>query len=111
VLEDRLFIARGQLAVGADRRGVLHLLLVVGDLDVCRAYGRVVKGHEHQAVPGRQPDRDRAERWQVSGGVHVDGLQLADLVALCVDHVVAAPFPDVSSLEHATLLPAARTAI
>jgi len=46
VLEDRLFIAfiaRGQLAVGADRRGVLHLLLVVGDLNVCRAYGRVVK--------------------------------------------------------------------
>jgi hypothetical protein len=56
-------------------------------------------------VPGRQSDLDRAERWQVGAGVNVDGLQLADLVTFGVDHVVAAPFPDVGSLEHASLSP------
>src|ERR1700722_14581713 len=48
VLEDRLFIACRQLAVGADRRGVLHLLPVVGDLDVPGTYDRVVNGYEHE---------------------------------------------------------------
>src|SRR6266581_679471 len=104
VLEDRLFVARGQLAVGADRRGILHLLLVVADLEVPRAHGRLVKRDEHEPVPGGHSDLDRAERWQVGAGVDVDGFQLADLVALMVDHVVAAPFPDVGSLEHASLL-------
>src|ERR1700691_1419710 len=50
VLEDRLFVARGQLAVGADRRGIFHLLLVVGDLDVSRTHRRPVEGHKHKPV-------------------------------------------------------------
>ena len=101
--EDLRFVARGQLAVGADRRCVCHLLLVVADLEVVRAHDRLVKRHEYQPVPGRRVDLDRAERWQVGAGVDVDGFQLADLVTVGVNHVVAAPFPDVSSLEHASL--------
>jgi hypothetical protein len=73
-LEDCLFVARWQLAVGADRWGILDLALVVGDLEVSRAYGRLVERHEHEPVPGRQPDLDRGERGQVGGGVDVDGL-------------------------------------
>ncbi len=40
VLKDRLFVARRQLAVSADRRGILHLLPVIGDLEVPRALSR-----------------------------------------------------------------------
>src|SRR6266568_791013 len=107
VLKDRLFIARRQLAVGADRRGVLHQLPAVADLHIPRAHGRLAKRHEHQPVPGRHPDPDRAKRRQVGAGVHVDSLQLTDLVTLGVHHVMAAPFPDVGSLEHASLPPTA----
>jgi hypothetical protein len=70
-------------------------------------HGGVVKGHEHEPTAGRQPDPDRAKRRQVSGSDNVDSLQLADLVDLGVDNVVAPPFPDVRSLEHASLLSAA----
>src|SRR5512132_1371083 len=42
VLEDRLFIPGRQLAVGADRRGIFHLLLAVAHLEVPRAHGRLV---------------------------------------------------------------------
>jgi hypothetical protein len=60
-------------------------------------------------VPGRHADLDRAERRQVGAGVNVDGLQLTDLVTLRVNHIVAAPLPDVGSLEHAALLPRCTT--
>ena len=85
VLENGLFLGRWQLAVGADRRGILHLLLVVNDLEVPRAYGGVVKRHEYEPVPGRQADLDGAERRQVGPGVEVDCLQLPDLVVLGAD--------------------------
>src|SRR5271169_6164898 len=107
VLKDRRLVARRQLAVGVDRRGILHLLLVVGDLEVARTHSRPVKRHEHEPVPGWHSDLDRAERRQVGAGVNVDGFQCTDFVTLGVNHVVAAPFPDVGSLEHASLLPAA----
>src|SRR5215470_11128053 len=95
------FVGRQQLAVGVDRRCVLHLLLVIGDLEVSRAHGRLVKVHEHEPVPAHHPDLDRAEGRQVGAGVHVDGLQLADLVAVGVDHILATPVPDILRLEHA----------
>jgi hypothetical protein len=60
----------------------------------------VVQGHEHEPVPGRRPDRDGGGRGQVGGGVHVVGLQLAGLVALGVNDVVAPPFPDVGCAGH-----------
>src|SRR5271170_488778 len=60
VLEDRLFIGCGQFAVRADRRGVLHLFPVVGDLEVFRTDGRPGQGHEYEPVPGRHADLDRA---------------------------------------------------
>src|ERR1051326_609193 len=62
VLKDRLFVARRQLAVGADRWGILDLALIVGDLEVPRAHGGLVEGHEHEPVPGRHSDLDRGER-------------------------------------------------
>src|SRR6476659_9715181 len=108
VLEDGLFLGHGELAVGVDRGGILHLLLVVRDLEVPGAHGRAVKRHEYEPVPGRDADLDGAERRQVGAGVDVDRLQLPDLVVLGVNHVVATPFPDVGRLEHAGLLPARR---
>jgi hypothetical protein len=36
VLEDLLFLADGQFAVGVDRRGICRVLLVVGDLEIPR---------------------------------------------------------------------------
>ena len=53
VLEDGLFAGRWQLAVGADRGRILHLLPVVSDLEVSGTYGRLGQGNEHQPVPGR----------------------------------------------------------
>src|SRR5215472_349885 len=50
VRKDRLFVSRQQLAVGVDRRCVLHSLLVIGDLEVARAHSRLVKMHEHEPV-------------------------------------------------------------
>src|SRR5262249_46059480 len=78
-----------------------HLLLAVGDLEVPRAHGRLVKMHEHEPVPAHHPDPDRAEGRQVGTGVNVDGLQVADLVAVGVDHIAATPIPDILRLEHA----------
>ena len=34
MLKDRLLVARRQFAVGTDPRGILHLLLVVADLEL-----------------------------------------------------------------------------
>src|ERR1700743_3690575 len=73
VLKDRLFIARRQFTVGVDRRGVLYLLLVVADLEVPGAHGRLVEGYEYQPVPGRDADRDGSEGRQVGAGVDVNG--------------------------------------
>src|SRR5689334_1616801 len=64
VLIDRLFVAHRQLAIGPDRGRVLDLPLVVGDLDVARTHCRLIKRYEHEPVPGRHSDLDRAERWQ-----------------------------------------------
>src|ERR1700722_20195586 len=101
VLENGLFLGRWQLAVGADRGGILYLLLVVGDLEVPGAHGGVVKRHEYEPVPGRNADPNGAERRQVGPGVEVDCLQLPDLAILGVNHVLATPFPDVGRFEHA----------
>ena len=67
--EDRFLVAGRQLAVGIDRGGILHLLLVETDLDVSGADSRVVQGYESKPVPGRQPDRDRSERRLIGAGV------------------------------------------
>src|SRR5689334_9446752 len=100
MLEYCLFIACGQLAVRINRRGVLHLFPVVGDLEVSRTHGRLVQGHEYEPAPGRQPDLDRAERRQVGTGIDVYGLKLPDFVTPGINHVVTAPFPDTGNLEH-----------
>jgi hypothetical protein len=55
-------------------------------------------------VPGRHSDLDRAERRQVGAGTGVDGLQLTGLSTLGAGNIMAAPLPDVSRLEHASLL-------
>src|SRR5690242_6560277 len=107
VREDGLFPGGGQLAVGVDRGGVLHLLLVVGDLEVPGAHGRAVERHEYEPVPGPYADLDGTERRQVGAGVDIDRLQLPDLVVVGVNHVVATPFPDVGRLEHAAFFPRA----
>ena len=60
-------------------------------------------GHWIQ-VPGRHPDRDGGERWQVCAGVDVDSPQLPDLVTIGVNNVVARPLPDIAYLEHARAL-------
>src|SRR5579863_9519414 len=73
VVKDRLFVSRKQLAIGLDRRCVLHLLPVEGDLEITRTDSRPVKGHEHQSVPANHPDLDCAEGREVGTGVNVDG--------------------------------------
>ena len=40
VLKDRLFLGRQQLAVGLERRCILHLLLGEGDLEIPRTDSR-----------------------------------------------------------------------
>src|ERR1700733_15522605 len=82
VLENGLFVARGQFTVGADRGRILHLLPVVSDLEVSGTHRRLSQGNEHEPVPGRDPDPDGAERRQVRARVDIDGLQLPDLVAI-----------------------------
>jgi hypothetical protein len=57
-------------------------------------------------VPGRQSDLDRAERRLVCARVDVDGLQLTDLVLLGVNHIVAAPLPDVAASNMLAYFPA-----
>jgi hypothetical protein len=111
VPEDRLFVAGRQLAVNADRGGVLDLLLAVTDLDVPGTGDRLVQGHEGEPMPGRQPDRYSRERWLVGGGVNVHGLQFADLVTLGVHYVMTAPLPDIRGLDHASLLSPARESL
>src|SRR5205823_5786338 len=69
MLEDGRFVGRWQLAVGADRGRILHLLPVVSDLEVSGTQGRLSQGNEHEPVPGRHPDLDGAERWQVCAHV------------------------------------------
>src|SRR6185437_10457115 len=108
--KDRLFAGRWQLAVGVARRGILHLLRVVADLEVPRTHGCPVKRH-HEPVPGRHPGLDRAERRQAGAGVNVDGLQPTDLVTLGVNHVVAAPFPDVAASNMPAFLPQRHAAV
>ncbi len=103
MLEDDLFVGRWQLAVGADRRRILHLLSVVSDLEVSGTHGRLGQGNEHEPMPGRHPDLDGGERWQVCARVDVDGLQLPDLVTVGVNNVVAPPLPDMACLEHCRL--------
>jgi hypothetical protein len=103
VLEDGLFVGRWQLAGGVDRGRILHLLPVVSDLEVPGTHGRLSQGNEHEPVPGRHPDLNGAERWQVCARVDVDSLQLPDLVAVGVNNVVAPPLPDIARLEHARL--------
>src|SRR5271166_376042 len=59
--ENRLFVASRQLAIGDDRRALLNLLLVEANLEVSRAHGRLVQGHEHEPVPGWHTNPDRRE--------------------------------------------------
>src|SRR5580692_12907610 len=100
--EDRFLLAGRQLAVGIDPGGVLDQLLAEADPDVPGADRGLVQGHEGEPVPGRHPDRDGSERWLVGAGVDVDSLQLPDLAAVGVHHVVAPPLPDIGRLEHAS---------
>jgi hypothetical protein len=51
------------------------------------------------------PDPDRPEGRLVGARVHVDCLELPDLLAAGVDDVVLTPVADVFSLEHALELP------
>jgi hypothetical protein len=51
------------------------------------------------------PDPDRPEGRLVGARVHVDCLELPDLLAVLVDDVVLAPVADILSLEHALELP------
>src|ERR1700722_13557778 len=107
MLEDFLFVAGRQLAVDADRGGILDLFLAVADPQVPGTDDRLVQRHEDEPVPRRQPDTDRRERWLVGAGIDIHGLQLADLVPVGVHHVMTTPLPDIRSLEHASLLPRA----
>ena len=49
-------------------------------LEVSGTYDRLVQGNEREPVPGRHPDFDGAERWEVCARVDVDGFQFPDLV-------------------------------
>src|SRR4029077_6958335 len=85
VLEDGLFVGRWQLAVGADRGRRLHVLPVVSALEVSGTHSRLGQGNEREPVPGRHPDCDGGERWQVCACVDVDCLQFPDLVTVGVN--------------------------
>src|SRR5580700_11767156 len=104
VREDRLFVGRGELAIGADRGGVPDQLPVVVNLEVSEAHGGLVQGHEHQPVTGRPSEPNGGERWKVGAWVDVDRLQFPDLVPFRVGHDVAVQFPGITCLEHADLL-------
>jgi hypothetical protein len=105
VLEQLRLVLGGQLAVRVDRRRVLDLRLRVGDLQLAGQHDRPVKGDEGQPVAADHPDPDRPEGRLVGAGVHVDCLELSDLLAVWVDDVVLAPVADIFSLEHALELP------
>jgi hypothetical protein len=89
VLEDRLPITCGQLAVRADRQRIFRQFLVLADLEVSRTHRRPAQGHEYKAAPGRLltrtvPNDGRLSvvKWfgdhtqQVGAGVDVYHLQL-----------------------------------
>jgi hypothetical protein len=105
VLEQLRLVAGRQLAVRVDRRRVLDLRLRIGDLELAGQHDRPVKGDEGQPVTPDHPDPDRAEGRLVGARVHVDCLELSDLLAVWVDDVVLAPVADILSLEHALELP------
>ena len=103
MLEDGLFVGRWQFAVSGDRGGIFYLFPAVGDFEVSGAYDRLGQGNEREPMPGRHPDFDGAERWQVRARVDVDGFQFPDLAAFGVNNVVATPLPDIGRLEHVGL--------
>jgi hypothetical protein len=105
VLEQLRLVGGRQLAVRVDRRRVLDLRLRISDLELAGQHDRPVKGDEGQPVPPDHADPDRAEGRLIGARVHVDCLELSDLLAVWVDDVVLAPVADIFSLEHALELP------
>src|ERR1039458_8019255 len=79
-----------------------NLALGVADLEVPRSHRGPGQRHEDQPVPRREAHRDRCERRLIGAGVDIDRLQSPDLVVIGVDHLLAAPLPDISP-NHATL--------
>src|ERR1022692_5065571 len=100
VLEDRLLVTGGQLAVHPDGRRVPHLLPGGGDLQIPRPTGGAGRRHEDKPVPCRQPDGHGREHRQIRARVDVDRFQRPYLVAFVVDHVMPAPLPDIASIKH-----------
>jgi short-subunit dehydrogenase len=74
VPEHCLLVAGRQFAVGVDGRRIFDLFLVVADLDVAWADGRVVQRNEDEPMPCRQANLDGAKRWQVGTGIDIYGL-------------------------------------
>ncbi|MDQ0992001.1 hypothetical protein QFZ74_003229 [Streptomyces sp. V3I7] len=58
VVEDHFFLLGGQYVVRADRRGLPHQCLVVGDLDVGGPEDCLVEGDEDQVPAGGQAGPD-----------------------------------------------------
>ena len=105
MLEQLGLVGGRQLAVRVDRGSALDLRLRIGDLQLTGQHDRPVKGDEGQPVAPDHADPDRAEGRLVGPRVHVDCLELPDLLAVLVDDVVLAPVADIFSLEHALELP------
>jgi hypothetical protein len=105
VLEQLRLVLGGQFAVHVDRRRVLDLRLRVGDLQLAGQHDRPVEGDEGQPVAADHADSDRPEGRLIGARVHVDCLELPDLLAVLVNDVVLPPVADIFSLEHALELP------
>jgi hypothetical protein len=103
VAPELLLLLLGQVAVGVDVGGVLDPLLLVGDLDLVAGGAGLGDGHEGR--PGaEQAGVDQGPRRLAGLVVDIDGLDVAELVAVAVDHGAALPATDGVHVYHWLLL-------
>src|SRR5215217_9463935 len=103
VAPELLLLLLGQVAVRVHVGGVLDQLLLVRDLDLVAAGGGLGDGHEGR--PGaEEPGVDQGPLGLAGLVVDVDGVDVADAVAVAVDHRPALPATDRVHVYHKLLL-------
>src|SRR5215218_6154837 len=104
VAPQRLLLLFGQVAVGVHGGGVLDPLLLERHLDVVAAGGGL--GDRHKGRAGaEEPGVDQGPLRLAGLVVDVDGVDLADAVAVTVDHGAALPAADGVDVGHVRSLP------
>src|SRR5215212_4115490 len=103
VAPELLLLLLGQVAVRVHVGGVLDPLLLVGHLELVAVGGGLGDGHEGRAG-AEQPGVDQGPLRLAGLVVDVDGVDVADAVAVTVDHRPALPAADRVHVYHLPLL-------